>query len=73
MPVWPVNRQATLVFLSMRTQWVSGPGGYTGMNYGSLGEVWQRLKVKKKDRDEVFSDFRIIESGALGEMYESKD
>jgi len=72
-PVWPVNRQATLVFLTMRTQWLSGPGGYTGLNYCALAEVWKRLRVPKKERDEVFADFRIIESGALGAMYESKD
>jgi hypothetical protein len=29
--------------------------------------------VPKKERDEVFADFRIIEAGALSAMYESKD
>ena len=72
-PVWPVNRQAALVFLAMRKQWLSGPGGYTGLNYCALAEVWKRLRVPKGKRDEVFSDFRIIESGALGAMYEPKD
>ena len=43
------------------------------MNYCALAEVWKRLRVPKKERDEVFADFRIIESGALGAMYESKD
>jgi hypothetical protein len=72
-PVWPVNRQAALVFLAMRTQWISGPGGYTGLNYCALAEVWKRLQVPKKDRNDVFADFRIIEFGALGAMYDSKD
>lgn len=71
-PVWPDNRQAAIVFLTMKTQWRSGFSGYTGLDYCALREVWTRLKVPKKDRDAVFADLRVIEAGALNEMH-SKD
>lgn len=71
--MWPENRQATLVFLAMSTQWRSGFNGPTGLDYGVLPEVWKRLRVPKKKRDRVFDDLRVIEAGALNEMHKPKD
>ncbi len=73
MPVWPPNRQATLVFLAMSTQWRSGFNGPTGLDYSALPEIWKRLNVPKKKRDAVFDDLRVIEAGALNEMHKPKD
>lgn len=71
--MWPVNRQATLVFLAMNTQWLAGAMGFTGLNYCALAEVWRRLKVPKQERDAVFADLRVIEAGALDEIHKPKD
>lgn len=64
--VWPENRQAVIVFLTMRTQWrVAGMGGRVGLDYSALPEVWRRTKTPPADRDEVFSMLRIMEVAAL--------
>jgi len=72
-PVWPANRRATIVFLAMRTQWRTGFNGPTGLDYCALPEVWKRLQIPKKKRDQVFDDLRVIEAAALTEMHKPKD
>lgn len=72
-PVWPENRLAVLVFRAMDTQWRAGMGGYTGLDYSALGEIWQRLHIKKRDRDRVFADLRVLEHAALETIHSSKD
>lgn len=70
--VWPENLQATKVFLAMKTQWRVGMGGYTGLDYSALSEIWRRLKVPPADRDAVFEDLRQIEQAALLAMHEKQ-
>jgi hypothetical protein len=57
------------VFLALGTQWIVTEGlnglRYHGINYQALGEIWQRLKVKKKDRDRVFDQLVRMEYAAL--------
>lgn len=73
MLVWPDNRQAALVFIAMQTQWLSGMGGYTGLNYASLPEIWRRLKVPPAERDTVFADLKVMEITALNTMHTKED
>lgn len=72
-PVWPENRTAVLVFQLMSTQWRAGMGGYTGLDYGALREIWQRLHIKRRERDQVFFDLRVLEHAALEAIHDSKD
>ena len=69
---WPENRQALLVFLTLRTQWRAGMNGPTGLDYGVLPEIWRRLKVPPAERDDVFADLQVIEAGALDAIYEKE-
>jgi hypothetical protein len=63
------NQETLRVFITMWTQWhaVGGMNGliYTGMNYQSLPEVWERLGVKKKRRNEIFAELRMLEAELL--------
>lgn len=68
-PVWPENRQAVIVFRAMDTQWRAGMGGYTGLDYSALAEVWKRTHTKRRDRDRVFADLRVLESAALATIH----
>ena len=68
--VWPENRNAVLVFLSMRTQWRLSMAGYTGLDYSALPEMWRRCKVPPDDRDQVFRDLQLLENTALLAMRE---
>ena len=52
----------------MGTQWRVGMGGPTGLDYNVLPEIWKRLKVPKKDRDQVFDDLQEMEHTALVTM-----
>lgn len=70
--VWPDNFNAFVVFQTMRTQWRIGMGQCTGLDYSALPEVWRRLKIPIKDRDEVFQQVRIMEEAALEEMYSAR-
>jgi hypothetical protein len=71
--VWPDNRQAVLVFRAMRTQWrTAGMGGFLGLDYGVLPEMWRRLHIQPKDRDRIFGDLQVMEDAAL-EVIHRKD
>lgn len=66
--VWPDNLAAVNVFDAMSTQWRMGFNGPIGLDYGVLREIWQRLKIKSEDRDNVFADLRVMENAALEQM-----
>lgn len=63
------NQETLQVFMAMWTQWlaVGGMNGivYLGMNYQALGEVWERLEIKRKRRNAIFSELRILERELL--------
>lgn len=69
--VWIENKPALDVFLSCQTQWrvIAGVGAciYQGLDYAALNSVIDR-KVKRKRREQVFDDVRLIEAGALTEL-----
>lgn len=63
--VWPENEQSVCVFLTMRTQWRTGMGGPTGMDYSALPFVWRQLRVPEEEQDAVFADLQVMEVAAL--------
>lgn len=56
----------------MSTQWRAGMGGPTGLDYNVLPEIWRRLKIPKKERDQTFEDLRELERAALSVMAEQQ-
>lgn len=62
--VMPENAQAFDVFIRCQTQWRHSFSGVTGLDYTALIQVI-RVCIPKKQRNQIFDDVRLIESGAL--------
>lgn len=45
----------------------------TGLDYNVLPELWKRLGIKKKDRDQVFADLQEMERAALSVMARQRE
>lgn len=72
MEVWQPYWQAFSVFEAMSTQWRTGMGGASGLDYAAIPAVMSLCGIRKKDRDDVFHDLRIMEAEALAVMAEQK-
>lgn len=66
--VWPDCMPAIRVFYMMSTQWRVGMCGPTGLEYSVVPMILKSAGIKKKDRERVFADVRIMERAALDEM-----
>lgn len=49
----------------MQTQWRVGMNGATGLDYTALPAVMDLCGIRKKQREDVFSALRLMESEAL--------
>lgn len=67
--IWPDNMDAVKVFAAMGTQWRTGMGGATGLDYGVLPSVFRLTAVPRADWPDVFDDLRVMEGAALVEMH----
>lgn len=56
----------------MGTQWRTGMGGPTGLDYGALIDVMRLCGIKKKHQPDVFYDVRVMEAEALKVMAEQR-
>lgn len=68
--VWPDNWNAFTIFEDLSTQWLAGPGGPIGLNYGSIEPVLGFRGIKRNQRKTIFDDLRIMETAALKQMTE---
>lgn len=66
--IWPDNWASFEVFVAMGTQWRTGVGGPTGLDYGVLESVMGLSGVVSNDRSEVFRLVRLMENAALSAM-----
>ena len=66
--IWPDNVQTVNVFVAMSTQWRSGMGGATGLDYAGLPFVMRTCGVRHVDRADVFAGVRAMENEALTVM-----
>lgn len=53
----------------MGTQWRTGMGGVSGLDYGVLREVMAFERVPKADRQDVYDCIRVMETAALSEIH----
>lgn len=65
--LWPEHADAYHVFASMSTQWQVGYSGRVGLCYGSLSELWRRLKIPHEKRDDIFDCIQVMEMAVLEE------
>lgn len=63
--VLQANLPAVRVFLALQTQWRSGMGGPTGLDYAALPAVFGMCGIRRKKRAEVFGALRILEGETL--------
>ncbi len=66
--IWPENEVAFELFLSLRSQWLVGMAGATGLNYGVLFHKMDRMELTPERYDELESQVRVLEYAALNEM-----
>lgn len=70
--VWPQNWRAVKLFIAVSTQWRVGMGGATGLDYAAVAAAMDMQGIKKKARNRLFADVRIMEAAVL-EMWSEKD
>ncbi len=63
--VWPENMPAISLFSSISTQWRTGMGGPTGLDYNVLFSRMDHLNLPEREYEWMFDDIRVIESEAL--------
>lgn len=67
--VWPENWQSVNFFMEFcRTQWRTGMGGATGLDYTAVLACLRTLRLGRERADEVFADVRVMEAAALEAM-----
>jgi hypothetical protein len=70
--VLPGNWPAFVVMEAMATQWRTGMGGASGLDYSVVPAVMSLVNIPKKTRNQVFHDLRVMEAEALLVMSGSK-
>lgn len=70
--VLPDNWQTFRLFNALSTQWRTGPGGVTGLDYTVIREVASLIGIKKRQIPELFPDLQVMEAEALAVMAEAK-
>ncbi|OBS35867.1 DUF1799 domain-containing protein [Pseudomonas syringae] len=70
--VWPDSWKAFRLFESLSTQWRTGPGGASGLDYSAIPATAHMVGLKRHELPGIFSDLRTLEVEALLVMSESK-
>jgi hypothetical protein len=71
--VWPDNWDAAVSFVALSTQWRSGMGGATGLDYASVISYLRERCRSRKKRALLFDAIRLMEAEALDVMRESAE
>jgi hypothetical protein len=66
--VFPCNRKVVQLFSRLSTQWRTGMGGPTGMDYTLPLKLMDRMNLSQKDYDQMLDDLYVMEVAALNEM-----
>lgn len=66
--LWAENWPAMRFFLQIKTQWLHGFSGPTGLNYLVVFHELDRRNLTQDEYDDLFGSLRLIESTALEEM-----
>lgn len=70
--IWLENIRSVHAFCEVSTQWRTGMGGATGLDYPAVFAALERLyrDLTAEERDEIFSDLQVMEAAALKAMRE---
>ncbi len=67
--IWPDNELTVEVFQMLDTQWRSGMGGPTGLDYGALPVIYDTLEIAPHERRGLFAGLRVMEREALDAIH----
>lgn len=71
--VWPENWEVVNFFIEFcQTQWRTGMGGPTGLDYTSVLACLHGLRLGRDRVDAMFADVRVMERGALQAMADAR-
>lgn len=57
-----------MLFFALRSQWLVGMAGATGLNYVALFHKMDRMNLTAEQYDELEEQMRVLEFAALEEM-----
>lgn len=63
--LWPENERAWAVWHDVQTQWRSGVGGISGLDYAGVRAWIDELGLTPEDRRDVWSGIRACERAVL--------
>ncbi|NHZ93548.1 hypothetical protein F2P45_31780 [Massilia sp. CCM 8733] len=66
---WPDNLVPLLLFQFLRTQWRSGAGGPSGLDYTVMHRKMDRMGLDPDEYDQLEHDIQIMEIAALNCIY----
>lgn len=69
--LWPENKAAFDLFLSLRTQWRHGFNGPTGLDYTPLFRLMDDMGLIGDERKQMFGDIQHCEAAALKTMHDN--
>lgn len=69
--VWPENWRAVELLIRLGTQWRVGMGGMTGLDYGVMLTMMDRMRLSDTEHDELFEDMQYLEHEAMEAVRES--
>ena len=61
-----------MLFQRVATQWRSGFGGPTGLDYTAVYPLIDRMGLSASDWMAMLDDIRVLENAALGQMAEDQ-
>lgn len=61
------------LFRRVATQWRIGPGGPTGLDYGPLFSLMDRMGLSAEAWDDLLADIQVMETEALDAMNEKDE
>lgn len=70
--MYPDNCLAYELFADMRTQWRIGMGGATGLDYGVMYRMMDRMNLTPDDYNDLEQCVRVMEYTALEVMHEER-
>ena len=67
--IWPDNQAAVELFISISTQWRTGPNGMTGLDYNVLFHCLDRRQLPNERYEQLFDDIRVMEIEVLNTIH----
>lgn len=67
--VWPEHWDPYRIFEEIRSQWLVGANGPTGLNYIVAFKYMELMKIKKSRHLETIRAIRVMEREALRQMH----